>query len=159
MLTKPARISEPAEIPPPPTGGFGFIWRYGLGWGMVGVMALLLPMGWLSLAGLPIGVALAGTTVGYTSFRRQKAPFFMPALRHGAAAGALAVVPMALFLGVATDADFFVAGGVDAADAQYAPVMMAVCVCGLALPFGVVLGALGGLAGSLLADLRGGVAG
>lgn len=154
MLTKPARTSDPADVPPPPKGGFGFIWRYGLGWGIVAILLFLAPLGGLSLYGLPIAVGLAGITVGYTSFRRQVEPFFMPSLRHGAGAGALAIIPMVIFLLIFVQPDFLVQGGVDEADATYGPVMIALSVCCAGMPLAVLMGALGGMAGAILAQLR-----
>lgn len=155
MVSRPARVPDAADVPPPPAGGFGFMWRHALLWGAFAVVMFILPLGDISAYGLPIGVGLAGITVGFTSFRRQKEPFFMPCLRHGAGAGAIAVLPMVVFLFIATTPEMFMQGGVDETDAQYAPMMVALGICCLGMPLAMVMGALGGVAGALLAQISG----
>jgi len=154
MFTKPANIAKSADVPPPPKGGFGFIWRCGLGWGVVGVVLFLMPISWLSGAALPLAVGMAGLTAGYISFRRQEDPYFMPSLRHGAWAGALALLPTIIFLGLAVSPDILTQGGVDPDDAVYGRTMIALGLCCVGVPFALILGALGGVGGALLAHMR-----
>jgi hypothetical protein len=143
----------------PPTGKdivphYRFVWQFGLGAGAAMVVVFLLPLGGLSLYGVPFFAALAGVLAGMRSYRLQAEPYFMPTLRHGAWAGLLAILPLVVALLTLTNADIFELGGVPEEDAVFGPATVALGMCCAGGPFAMVLGALGGLLGYSLASMR-----
>lgn len=150
--------ADKTEAAPPPRrelrSSLGFIfWRSAVG-GLVMAFLFLLPLGDFSFYAVPICVAIVGFLVGMRSYESQREPFIMIFVRHGAWGGTLTLVPLALLVFVLTSAEIFEQAGLEAADAEYAPLMVALGLCCGGAPFAMVLGGLAGVGGMILADWR-----